>query len=210
MSRPITAGDRFGRLVVTAYVGQSASCLCDCGAMTDVRGDHLRSGETRSCGCLRRDVGRAVGAMTTHGHARGGGCSPEYSAWCAMVQRCTVVTTAGYENYGGRGIAVCDRWRESFEAFLADMGKRTSPRHSLDRINNDGNYEPGNCRWATAQEQRRNTRQNRVVEFRGESMPLVAWAERIGIHPATLKTRLDAWPVERALTTPRLRNRAHQ
>jgi hypothetical protein len=148
--------------------------------------------------------------MITHGHTIGVR-SRAYAAWADMISRCTNPRIARYPSYGGRGITVCPRWHVSFEAFLADVGEPPSPAHSLDRIDNDGNYEPGNVRWATRTEQMRNTRQNRLINFRGRLVPVAELAEIAGIHPRTLKDRLDrGWPPERAVSTPadaRSRNR---
>jgi hypothetical protein len=124
-----------------------------------------------------------------------------YRSWYSMRRRCYSPNTNGYARYGGAGIAVCDRWRESFESFLADVGARPEGT-TLDRINNDLGYEPGNVRWATLKEQGRNKRANRVVEWRGERRCLAEWAEITGIDFATLHTRMrTGWDVERALTT---------
>src|SRR4051812_29239940 len=110
----------------------------------------------------------------------------EYYVWQSMIQRCFRLKHPKYRLYGARGITVCDRWKKSFDIFLEDMGRRPKKGYSLDRINNDGNYEPGNCRWATPKEQNRNSRRNRVIEFAGNSMPVSEWAEKIGVHKDTL------------------------
>jgi hypothetical protein len=124
-----------------------------------------------------------------------------------MKYRCTNPRGRQYPDYGGRGIKVCERWLHSFEAFLEDMGRRPSPKHTLDRYpDNDGNYEPGNCRWATPKEQQRNRRCNRIIEFAGQRLPLSAWGERLGLPPETIAARLDrGCSVERALTAPETR-----
>ena len=121
-----------------------------------------------------------------------------------MKARCVVPSASGYENYGGRGIVVCDRWLNSFENFLADMGERPSKAHSIDRYpDNDGNYEPSNCRWATRKQQTRNTRANRRISFCGETLCVAEWAERVGIHCDTIYDRLKlGWSIDRALTEP--------
>lgn len=135
-----------------------------------------------------------------HGHSY----SPEYRAWQTMRLRCTEPKNSAYHAYGGRGIRVCARWLNSVEAFIADMGPKPSPKHELDRYpDNDGNYEPGNCRWATRSENDRNRRSNRLVECRGETLTLVAWAERGGVRAETIAERLDrGWEPERAIFTP--------
>jgi hypothetical protein len=169
MARPIERiirnGDRFGRLTVMRKAGplrglRRYRCECDCGRQTTVLAKRLYTGDTRSCGCLHRELAeeRLPEAQVAHGHARKASWSGTYGSWRAMIGRCTYQSNAGYENYGGRGIAVCDRWRESFEAFLTDMGERPGPHYELDRVDSDGDYEPGNVRWATRSENQRNKR----------------------------------------------------
>lgn len=129
--------------------------------------------------------------------------TPEYQAWVSMIARTSNERWRDYHRYGGRGIRVCGRWRESFEAFYVDVGPRPSPEHSLDRIDVDGHYEPGNVRWATRVEQGRNKRNNRLVTSGGETASLAEWAARVGLRPGTIRMRLErGWPVERALGLP--------
>lgn len=129
--------------------------------------------------------------------------TPEYQAWMGMKNRCRHPRCKAYPNYGGRGIRVCERWAADFSAFYADMGPRPSPLHSLDRIDSNGHYEPGNCRWATRAEQNRNTRANVVVSAWGRQQVVTDWAREVGIDPKVIKARIDAgWPAEDALTRP--------
>lgn len=133
----------------------------------------------------------------THGMTK----TPEYQAWRLMRYRCNSPRMANYRWYGERGIAVCDLWQSSFESFYADMGPRPGPEYSLDRIDNDGNYEPGNCRWATRSEQSSNRRTTRLIAFKGVTMTVKAWSTQIGISRELLKYRLDhGWTLDAALT----------
>lgn len=154
MSKPLDlTGQRFGKLVVVSRSesknGKSLwECRCDCGRISLVVGNKLTSGTTKSCRCLR------VESPMKHGGSR----SPEYQVWCGIIQRCTNPNAPEYFRYGARGITICERWRESFENFLMDMGPRTSSRHTIERSDNDKGYSKDNCRWATQSEQNRNTR----------------------------------------------------
>lgn len=154
-------GSRFGRLLVQHRTGTAKNgaalwrCVCDCGGTSETQSIALRSGRTRSCGCLVAEFkALKLRPARTHGHTSGG-ISPTYNSWCAMRKRCQNEGANNYDIYGGRGIKVCDRWQK-FENFLADMGERPTAK-TLDRYpNKDGNYEPSNCRWATWIEQAQN------------------------------------------------------
>jgi hypothetical protein len=199
-------GRRFGRLTVIAFAGRRPShvlwrCRCDCGQETTVQAGGLRSGHTTSCGCFHRE--QLSARSTTHGQNRPGKRSKEYSAWVGMIVRCTNPKRKVYPYYGGRGIHVCQRWLDSFETFLADVGPAPSPQHQLDRIDNNGHYEPGNVRWATRRQQMRNTRRTRHLTLGSETLTVAEWAERIGIAPNVLRRRVGlGWNDERTLTTP--------
>lgn len=191
----------YGRLTVLGYAPRRGKklyviCLCDCGVRKEVRKTSLTSGQTLSCGCWVKE------AATKHGKTN----TEEFVIWGGMNARCFNPKYDSYQNYGGRGITVCARWRSpgGFENFLKDMGLRPSAEHSLDRYpNNDGNYEPGNVRWATRLEQRRGSRNNNLLTFRGETQPRFVWAKRLGIKSATIYARLlRGWEVEKSLTKP--------
>jgi hypothetical protein len=175
---------------------------CDCGAVKTLGLANIKKGMTRSCGCLRREA--TAKKNTTHGMTH----APEYKIWEGILDRCNVRgrNAKPHKGYAGRGITVCERWQgpDGFANFYEDMGERPSPKHSIDRADNDSGYEPGNCAWATRAEQARNTRRNHVITFQGQSMCLADWAAETGIHKATLGARLNrnGWSVELALTTP--------
>ena len=182
----VSIGDRFGRLLVVGRKDGGRRvlwiCRCDCGGEACSLGQNLRAGKTTSCGCRQREV---AGNLTkTHGASSG----REFSSWMSMRQRCTKQTCKQWKHYGGRGISICARW-SSFENFLADMGPRP-PGTTLDRVNNDGNYEPGNCRWATHTEQQRNRRNTLMVTAYGETKPLIAWCTERALVYRTVHNRI--------------------
>lgn len=195
-------GKTFGQLTVLSFAGKDKDkalywrCLCACGQETVVRGSHLRYGETKSCGCDQNTHQYKHGLHHLH--------LSEYSSWQSMIQRCTNPKAKMFKNYGGRGITVCPQWRDSFETFLSDMGFKPSKNHSIERKDNDGNYCPENCRWATDPEQARNKRSNVWITFRDETRTLQDWSNITGINRYTLHGRLFKWhwTIEEALTTP--------
>lgn len=193
------AGHRFGSLVYISDVPvekgrRKGHFLCDCGNEVVLRLNSVQTGNTSSCGCIRKR--NAV----THGKSG----SPAYRSWKAMLARCYNPNFSKYQEYGARGITVCERWRHSFENFFADMGDRP-PQMTIDRHPNvNGNYEPSNCRWATAKEQSNNLRRNVIIEFDGRSMTLAQWSEETGIDYSCLFYRFQrgSWTAEEILTTP--------
>jgi hypothetical protein len=166
---------------------------CDCGVEFSVLQQSLLSGNTKSCGCFKRD--RLVETQTKHGLSK----SPEMFVWAAMIQRCNNKRSTNYNDYGGRGIKVCDRWMV-FQNFIDDMGKRPSNKHEIDRIDNNLGYSPDNCRWSTRSDQVRNTRSNVWITHNGKTLCATDMAAECGININTLKKRLrSGWSVARAL-----------
>lgn len=177
-------------------------CRCKCGRETSVYKGSIISGATTSCGFHHAEKISRI--KTTHGHTKGRGWTPEYAIWCTMLSRCSNPKTPHYADYGGRGIIVCEEWKE-FSCFLRDMGNRPSNKHSIDRFpNNNGNYEPGNCRWATSGQQSRNKRSNLWIEFNGRSQVLMDWAKELNMSHGILWHRICVLKMspEVAFTTP--------
>lgn len=180
----------------TGYKRLYANVKCECGVEKAVDAASLVAGGSSSCLKCRRS------GTLKHGYAKRGQVKAEWQAWNHMIQRCTNPHDKHYHDYGSRGITVCQRWADSFEAFLADMGPKPGRKLSLDRIENDKNYEPGNCRWATTKQQSQNRRGLQMITFRGETLCLNEWARRVGLKRTTLAARLLnlGWSVEKALT----------
>lgn len=172
------------------------NCRCDCGVERAVLQFALLSGGSLSCGCARLEV------ISSHGECAGGRSSSEYKIWQGLWDRCTKPSHKQFVDYGQRGIAVCDRWRK-FETFIADMGRRPSVSHSIERNDNDAGYTPENCRWATKREQARNRRSSRRLAFRDEVRTMAEWAEVAGLPYKIVKDRMGrGWSVKAALETP--------
>lgn len=180
-------GQVFGRWSVVSYAGKGTSkwnVRCECGTEAIVTGGNLKSGKTKSCGCLRVEVSRAK--ATKHGTLTNGAQTKTYSIWKAMKKRCSNPRTTDFSYYGGQGIQVCDRWVKSYAAFLSDMGECPGPDMSIDRIDGTKGYEPSNCRWATRLTQAQNKPATRLIEFRGEVMSVSAFARKIGKSQTTI------------------------
>ena len=186
-------GQKFWRLTAIEYAGDGLwFCNCECGKTTKASPAALRAGRNKSCGCWNREQHTKSG-LVDH---------PLYRVWVTMRARCNNPNDASYHNYGGRGIKVCERW-DNFSNFLSDRGERPQ-RCDIDRIDNNGNYDPENCRWVSRKENLRNTRRTRMLTFQGEALPVGVWSERLGVPVRTLLNRIDrGWSVENALTLER-------
>lgn len=200
-------GQKFGRLKVIERANPDGSkkvkwlCICECGNSSIAQSAHLLDGRRVSCGCAHKP-GNQVNPMSprSHGHCTSGKSSKIYRIWSGMFTRCTNKNSPAYQYYGARGIKVCDRWKD-FKLFLEDMGD-PDPGQSLDRIDVNGNYEPNNCRWATATEQARNKRSNMLLTMNNVTMTLVEWSIKYGINESTLWSRLikSGWGIDRAIS----------
>lgn len=193
-------GKTFGQLTVLREIdtprnsGRRVIARCSCGTEKTFFAQNIRRGLSTNCGCTRY-----TSAARTHGKSH----TPEHRAWSSMITRCTNPKSSQFNNYGGRGITVCERWR-SFAAFFEDVGSKPSPSHSLDRIDTNGNYEPGNVRWATARVQAQNKRDTVLVTHNGTTLTLCEWAEQLSIRRGTLYYRLyiAGWSIADSLETP--------
>ena len=199
-------GQRFNKLVVVEFAGLDKrrnsrwKCKCDCGGVAVYTACNLKSMRIKGCGCLLR--GKRVDVLVAD--------HPDFKCFSAMLDRCYTPTCANYHNYGGRGITVCDRWREGgFKVFISDMGPRPTPQHSIDRVDNNKGYSPENCRWATKKEQARNMRTNRLLTHNGVTATVAEWAEKLGVTITCITDRLDklGMTVEEAVTTPKRKNK---
>lgn len=207
-------GKKFNRLTALGPTGQDRQnqmvwlCRCDCGNLTFVSSSNLRIGHTKSCGCLHGEVLSERSVI----HNMSG--TKIYATWTHLIQRCINPSDAAYDRYGGRGISVCAEWRFSFEDFYAcvsGLSHFNERGYTLDRINNDGDYEPSNIRWSTQTEQARNKRNSRYFTYGGKTQTATEWGEQFGLEYKTLLARLNrGWDMERALRTPVWRGRWKQ
>jgi len=200
----IEPGDRYGRLVIIQEVNQLLSrrfclCKCDCGNQKVIGLGDLSKGHTKSCGCLRK-----INHRKTHGKSiRTNGRAPRlYEIWRGMRQRCLNENHPSWHNYGGRGISICKEWDdyEVFHNWAISNGYRDDL--TIERIDNDGNYEPDNCKWIPRNKQPMNSRHNRMIAYNGQTKYLAQWAREQGFNYGTLLFRLNGWTIEKALTTP--------
>ena len=212
-AKPIMPGDRFGRWTAleateTRTYPSGATihfreCRCDCGAIDFVGSYKLRTGHSRSCGCLQSDV--TTKRNLTHGFSGGNG-TRVYRVWCQMVGRCTNIKNRSYADYGGRGITVCERWLK-FENFLEDMGEPPEGL-TIDRLDNDSGYFKDNCAWRTPTDQARNRRSSLKLTYDGLTLTVAEWSSRVGIGRRTIEARYHAgWPSDAILTTLPLKAR---
>lgn len=207
------SGKRYGRLIVQkfSHIGSGNTaywlCLCDCGTIKTIAGSHLRNSATQSCGCFCKQ--QSARAKYRHGYTFGGIIPREYKIWVGIRKRCLNPKDEAFKYYGGRGIKICDSWLASFENFFKDMGK-SPPGMSINRKNNDGDYCPENCAWATAKEQNNNSRNCHLITFNGITKNVTAWAVEVGIKTRILQWRIyKGWTIERALQSPAFKNNDH-
>ena len=191
-------GQKFGRWSVIELYSRNKNktniwlCECDCGTIRPGLGMNLRNGESQSCGCLCRE------RHTTHGMSK----SPEYRVWRAILDRCLNSSSKAFHNYGERGIEICRRWM-IFENFLSDVGRRSGQDYSIERIDNNGGYYPGNVKWATVKEQNKNRRTNRWITFDNKTQIVEDWEREMGFKRHTILDRLKmGWTESQAITTP--------
>ncbi len=205
MKRLEIVGERYGKLVAlrrgskNKYGRFNWYFRCDCGSEIELDANQARSGNTQSCGCYHAES--LTLHKTTHGFAKKGQLRSEYRIWTLMKDRCSNPKSPNFSRYGGRGIKVCERW-QTFENFYSDMGLRPEGC-SIDRINNDGNYEPVNCKWATNKQQANNKTSNKLFTWHNETLTLAQWSEFFGLSGTVLNSRLArGWSFEVAVSTP--------
>lgn len=204
MSRLIDlTGQPFGRLTVLERAENKNGrvywkCECACGNITNIQADRLVAGTTQSCGCLNKE--RVKQSNSTHGMSN----TPEFHTWEGIIKRCTNPKAIGFKRYAGRGITICDEWRHDFMAFYNHVGKKPTSKHTIERINNNLGYKPGNIKWATRQEQANNTRRNHNITLHSWTMNVTQWAKFIGVKQGTISERINHynWPPAKAIFQP--------
>lgn len=203
MKRRDLTGRTFGKLTVVSRSYDSSNritsyqCRCSCGSVIVVRHGNLQNGHTKSCGCILKDKSTTICLPTNRNHEL-------HCVWRAMLRRCSNPNTKGYKNYGGRGIHVSDEWH-TFENFLSDMGERPTRKHTIERKNNDGNYERGNCVWATRKDQANNSRRNHTLTVGKQTRTISQWSDVVGIAPRAILHRIErGWSEEKSVMTPLL------
>jgi hypothetical protein len=198
----VKKGDRYGRLTIVEETEKTDNqrkflCLCDCGNKKEINLLRLRSGKTKSCGCYSVEL--AISRSTTHGQYG----TPLYRVWNSMKQRCENPKTERYERYGGRGIKVCEEWLDFNCFFEWSMDNGYAEGLTLDRIENNSDYEPSNCRWTTVVKQMNNRSTNHFLTYDNKTMTIADWGRETGINPAAINKRLRrGWAIEKALTKP--------
>ena len=194
-------GTRIGRLIVL-HEGpmrngrKTFECACDCGGKKTVPSSYLVQGKTTSCGCAKKESAARIAAARVDENAKRR--DPLYHRWGSMIQRCHNPKNPSFKNYGARGISVCDDWRASFDAFMRDMGRPEDDRQTIERINNDGDYTPENCRWAYRSDQLRNQRRSIVITIAGETLHAKEWSDRIGGHYQSITKAYRSGGIEAA------------
>lgn len=194
------------KFVSFSHMGSSDAVVnvykCRCGKTFKARELNVKYGGTRSCGCFRKEVSSK--RQTKHGETRKKPFTSEYQTWSHMKSRCYNKKAPEYHRYGGRGITICRRWKNNYEAFLRDMGRKPGREYSIDRINNGGNYEPSNCRWATVKEQANNRRTSKFFEYIGKRKTVPQWAEELKISSSLIWRRIQlGWTIAEALSLPK-------
>lgn len=201
-------GQTIGQFTIIKFVGRDKyksalwECQCSCGTIKIIRVSSLKSGAIKSCGCFKKS--HLISISTNHNQGK----HPLYSTYAQMIHRCTNPNSKNYHRYGGRGIKVCKEWLGNPEQFFKDMGPKPTPKHSIDRINNDGDYSPDNCRWATNKEQSNNQSTNHLITFNGETKNIQQWSEAFNLNQNTFHSRiLHGWSIDRILSEPTQKRR---